>query len=155
MKRTSVVRGARAALPDPSRTAWTDLEKVARSTLVAKGGGRRLVTHGAWSAEHVGEHTIDIQFHAPVTLRRLRVVFEETAVARTQELTIWATLCRGEQHKEVVRRTFTFSPTGATRNVTDHACTLEDVSAIQLRIVPDIDGRPGRALIASLQLVAD
>jgi hypothetical protein len=114
-----------------------------------------MVTRGAWSAEHAGEHTIDIQFHAPITLRRLRVVFEETALSRTQELTVWATLYRGERHKEVVRRTFNFSPTGATREVTDHACTLEGVSAIQLRIVPDVDGRPGRAVISSLQLVAD
>jgi hypothetical protein len=153
--RKSALRGARATLPDPAQTTWTDLEKIARSTMVARDGGRRIVTRGAWSAAHVGEHTIDIHFHAPVTLRRLRVVCEDIEVARTQELTVWATLRRGERHKEVVRETCTFSPTGATREVTDHACMLEEVSALQLRIVPDVNGRPRVALISSLQLVAD
>jgi hypothetical protein len=148
------VRGGRA-LPEAAAARWTDIEKVARCTLVARDGHRHLVTSGAWSAAQPGEHTIDIQFHAPITLRRLRVVCEETPVARTQELTIWATLHRGERHKELVRRTFTFSPGGATRAIEDHGWTIEEVSGIQLRIVPDIDGSAVRARIVSLQLVAD
>jgi hypothetical protein len=113
------------------------------------------VTSGAWSGTQPGEHTIDIQFHAPITLRRLRVVCEETAVARTQRLTIWATLHRGERHRELVRQTFTFTPDSAPRAIEDHEWTIEQVSGIQLRIVPDIDGRAVRARIVSLQLVAD
>ena len=152
-RRTMPVRGARA-VPDAATTRWTDLEKVARSTVVSRGGRRSLVASGSWSADQPGEHTIDIRFHTPVTLRRLRVVCEETAIGRTQELTVWATLDRGERHKELVRRMSTFSPT-VTHVVEDHACAIEQVSAIQLRIVPDIDGRPRRALIRTLQIVAD
>jgi hypothetical protein len=152
-KRTAAARGA-PALPDADKTRWTDLEKISRSTLVSSGGRRSLVVAGSWSADEPGEHTIDIQFHRPVTLRRLRVVFEETAFGRTQELTVWATLHRGELHKEVIRRTSTFSP-AATLVVEDYPCALEQVSAIQLRIVPDIDGRRRRAQIRTLQIVAE
>ena len=153
-RRTGAVRGARV-LPHAAATPWTDLEKVARTTIGSKGGRQRLVASGSWSAEQPGEHIIDIQFHAPVTLRRLRVVFEETAMARTQELTVWVALHRGEPHKEIVRRTYTFNPVSSTHAVEDHACQVEQVSSITLRIVPDTDGRPRRARVRTLQLVAD
>jgi hypothetical protein len=113
------------------------------------------VAPGSWSAEQPGEHTIEIRFHTPVTLRRLRIVLEESTLARTQELTVWATLHRGERHNELIRRMFTFSPTGMTRAVEDYLCEIENVSGVQIRVVPDIDGRPGQAQIRTLQLVAD
>jgi hypothetical protein len=146
----------RVALPDDAATTqWTDIGKVARSTIVSAGGRRSRVAFGAWSSEQPGEHTIDIQFHAPLTLRRLRVVCEETAMARTQELTVWVTRDRGEPHREIVRRTCTFNPLTSPQAVEDHECQVAQVSSIQLRIVPDTDGRPRRARIRSLQLVAD
>jgi len=152
--RLAGVYGTRT-LPDTSTTPWSNLEKIARSTLVARDGRARLLLSGSWSAEQPGEHTIDIRFHAPVRLRRLRIVFEETAITRTQELTVWATGHRGERHKELVRRTFTFSPCGATSVVEDYACEIEEVSGIHIRVVPDIDGRPSQAHIRTLQLAAD
>jgi hypothetical protein len=36
---------------------------------------------------------------------------------------------------------FNFSPLGATEAIEEHVVQLEDVSAIQLRMVPSIDGR--------------
>jgi hypothetical protein len=149
----AVADGAHA-LTGPDTTRWTDLETISRSTILSRGGRRRLVVPGSWSADEPGEHTIDIQFYTPVTLRRLRLVFEETALGRTQELTVWVTLHRSELHKEVIRRTSTFGPT-ATQIVEDYPCAIEQVSTIQLRVVPDIDGRRRRTQIRSLQIVAD
>ncbi len=154
-RRTNGVTHPGRPLADAATTQWTDIDQVARSTIVSRGGRRSRVTFGSWSAEQPGEHTIDIEFYAPVTLRRLRVVFEETAMARTQELTVWVTLHRGEPHREIVRRTCTFDPLASTHAVEDHGCEVEQVSSIQLRIVPDTDGRPRRARIRTLQLVAD
>lgn len=140
-----VARKELAAVP------WLDLDALAHVTIVVR--GRRVErSPGTWSADHPGEQLIDIRFHHPTSVGRLRVVSSETTQSRTQELTIWASLHRGEQHREVVRQQFNFSPHGATEEVEDYVLQLETVSAIQLRIVPSIDGRPAVAHVRELRV---
>jgi hypothetical protein len=130
---------------------WLDLGVVADVTIVA--GGRRVSrTLGCWSADYPGEQLIEIRFHRRTSLRRLRVVSSEMKESRTQELTIWASLRGGEQHREVVRQQFNFSPHGATEDVEEYALDLEDVSSIQLRIVPSVDGRRAIAHVSELRV---
>ena len=130
---------------------WLDLDKVAEVAIVAS--GRRMHrSAGVWSAECSGEQTIEIRFHEPTAVSRLRVICLEAEQSRTQEMTVWASLRRGEQHREVVRQQFNFSPHGATKEVEEYALTLEAVTAIQVRIVPSIDGRPAVARVTELRV---
>ena len=133
---------------------WLDLDALATVTIVV---GRRHVVpgHGRWSADSPGEQLIDVRFHQPTSVGRLRVVSSEGEQARTQELTIWASLRRGEQHREVLRRLFTFNPHGATEEVEEHTLQLEGVSAIQVRIVPCVDGSPAVAHVRELRIARD
>jgi hypothetical protein len=140
--------------PDrPAEIQWLDLDAVAEVTIVA--GGRRLRRNPpAWTAECSGEQLIEVRFRRPTPVSRLRVTCSEFEQSRTQEMTIWASLHRGERHREVLRQQFNFSPDGATNEVEEYALQLEAVSAIQLRIVPSIDGRPAVAHVKELRLAS-
>ena len=97
---------------------------------------------------------IEIRFHHRIPVRRLRVVSSEVKESRTQEMTIWVSLRGGEQHREVLRQRFKFSPNGATEEIEECALQLEDVSRIQLRIVPSIDGQPAVARVNELRVAS-
>ena len=138
---------------DTAETEWLDLGAVADVTIVA--AGQRVVhAPGCWSADSPGEQTIEIRFRNRTPVRRLRVVSWEVNESRTQEMTIWASLRGGERHREVLRQQFNFSPKGATEHIEDYALQLEDVSMIQLRIVPSIDGRPAVARVSELRVAS-
>jgi hypothetical protein len=140
----------------PERSAqiqWLDLDAVADVTIVA--GGRRAPRNPpAWTADCSGEQLIEVRFRQPTPVSHLRVTCSEFEQSRTQEMTIWASLHRGEQHREVLRQQFNFSPDGATQEVEEYALQLEAVSAIQLRIVPSIDGRLAVARVKELRLAS-
>lgn len=132
---------------------WLDLDLVADVAVIA--GGRRVArVPGFWTAESPGEQMIEIRFHRRTPVRRLRLVSTEVTESRTQELTIWVSLRGGERHREVVRQQFNFSPNGATEEVEEYALQLDDVSTIQLRIVPSIDGRPTVACVSDLRVAS-
>jgi hypothetical protein len=134
-------------------TEWLDLDVVADVAIVA-GGQRADPVTGFWTADSPGEQTIEINFHHRTPLRRLRVVSSEPNESRTQEMTVWVSLRGGERHREVLRQQFNFSPNGATEQVEDYALELEDVSTIQLRIVPSIDGRRAVARVSELRVAS-
>lgn len=137
----------------PHDLEWLDLDAVAEVTIHVD-GRRQQGSPGAWSADSPGEQTIEVRFRQPTSLRRLRVICSEAEQTRTQEMTVWASLDRGERHRQVLRQQFNFSPNGATEEVEDYALQLEEVSAIQLRIVPSIDGRPAVARVDELRLAS-
>ena len=130
---------------------WLDLDALADITNIV--GGERVARRPhEWSADCPGEQIIEIRFRHSTSVSRLRVVSWEVEQSRTQEMTIWACLRRGEGHREVLRQRFTFRPGGATSQVEESALQLTDVSALQLRIVPCIDGRRAVARISELRV---
>jgi hypothetical protein len=51
-----------------------------------------------------------------------------------------------------VRQQYNFSPPGMTREFEDYAVDLAGVTALELRIVPDISGGDARASVAQLRI---
>ena len=134
-------------------TRWLDLDAVADVAIVA--GGRRVCrAPGLWTAPTPHEQVIEIRFHRRTPVRRLRVVSSEVNQSRTQQMTIWVSLRGGEQHCEVLRQQFTFSPHGATEAVEEYILELDEVSRIQVQIVPSIDGRPAVAQVSELRVAS-
>jgi hypothetical protein len=132
---------------------WLDLDAVADVTITAR-GERLARVRSMWSADCPGEQMIEIRFHHPTAIRRLRVIATEAEASRTQEMTVWASLNRGERHREVLRQQFTFSPDGATEEIEEYVFDLDDVSALQLHIVPSVDGRLATAHIRELRVAS-
>ena len=93
---------------------------------------------GGWRAGGPGRQTITLTWPAPITMRRIRLVFEEHSQARTQEFVVRASM--GDGQREIVRQQFTFSPPGTTVEREEYATNLDGVSQLELAIVPAIDG---------------
>jgi hypothetical protein len=93
-----------------------------------------------WRASHPGPQTIQIRFHTPQHLRRIRIVVVDAEQPRTQEFTLSWWSRRGERHQTVVRQQYNFSPRGATTQVENYEVDLPEAAVLELRLVPDLSG---------------
>ena len=95
---------------------------------------------------------IRIIFEEPLSLRRILLMFNEEEHARTQEFVLrW--LPEGEGiARDIMRQQYNFSPPGTTREIEDHRVELNGVTALELRIVPDISGGGACASLAQMRL---
>jgi hypothetical protein len=141
-----------------SEKEWRDLQEIATVEVTSedphfpiesafKSGGP------GWRAAEPGEQRVRIIFDQPISVRRIQLHFAEAAIERTQEFTLTWSDVSGGAAKEIVRQQWTFSPTGSTREVEDYHVTLEDVSALELAIKPDLSNEKAPAGLA-LWLIA-
>ena len=93
-----------------------------------------------WRAAGPGEQTIRLLFAHPQHLRRIRLVFAETATERTQEYVLRWSPDGGQSFREIARQQWNFSPQGATAETEDHHVDLPAVTVLELSILPDIGG---------------
>jgi len=140
---------AHAAAP---AVEWLDLDTRATVTITAR-GERLPRARSLWSAECPGDQVIEIRFHHPTAVRRLRLVTTEAEQSRTQEVTVSVSVHRGERH-HVLQQRFTFSPDGATEDTQEYALELDEVSAIRVRIVPNVDGHAATARVRELRVAS-
>lgn len=105
-----------------------------------------------WRAAAGGEQTIRLRFVNPVPLRRVRLLFVEEALARTQEFTLRWVGQAGGPAREIVRQQFNFGPPQTTRELEEYQVELKEVSALELTIIPDVSGGAARASLAELRL---
>ncbi len=122
-----------------------EAEHPVESALLPSGGE-------GWRAETSGAQILRLLFDAPQRLQHIRLHFTETAVERTQEFVLRASLDKGQSTQEIVRQQWTFSPQGATSEVEEYQVELSGVTALELTITPDISGGDARASLAELRL---
>jgi hypothetical protein len=67
-----------------------------------------------WIAGALGPQFVTLVFDRPQTLRYIGIEVEETAVSRTQELSVSASSDGGRTYQELIRQEFHFSPPGTT-----------------------------------------
>jgi hypothetical protein len=143
-------------LLDMDNVEWLHLDAIARVEAssedaehpleCALAAGRRT----EWRASRPGAQLIKIRFHQPRNVRRIRLVIADPDQTRTQEFTITWSSHRGERHTVAVRQQFNFSPSGATTEVEDYQVDLPAAAALELRIVPDVNGGAAVARLAEL-----
>ena len=148
----------RTAVASMRKPAWLDVTRIAR--VQASSAERTHPIEAAvlaageagWRASRPGEQVIRVAFRRPTSLRRIRLVFTERSIERTQEFTLSWSSHRGETHREIVRQQFNFSPAGATREVEEYEVELPDVAWLEMRIVPDMRGGEAHATIAEFRI---
>ena len=86
-----------------------------------------------WRAASPGIQRVRVTFDQPRSIRRMRLQFNESDVARTQEFTVRWSGRPDEPLKEVVRQQWNFSPNGSTTESEDYAIDLKTVSILELR----------------------
>jgi len=133
---------------------WLDLEHLAQVEVTSEGAAHpiesalRAGDPGVWCASTPGVQTIRLHFDAPQSLERIRLVVDETERARTQEFELRWYALNEKTSRHIVRQQYTFSPTGATREIEEYIVDLHGVSVLELQIVPDINGGEARARLS-------
>ena len=146
--------------PDVSATeqGWLDLERLAQVEITSEDVDFPIEsalipgTGKGWQAGQPGEQTIRLLFDEPLRVRRIHLVFQEDGQERTQEFVLGWSPDGGQSYREILRQQYNFSPPGATREVEDYTIDLDGVTALELKIVPDINRGSARASLAKLRV---
>ena len=138
---------------------WLDLEEVAKvevtsedpslpleSALVSRKGP-------GWRAARRGKQVIRIIFDKPTRLRRIRLEFSETEIARTKQFTLQWSAEPGGPFKEIIRQQWSFSPQGSTSEIEDYQVNLDSVSVLELALKPDLTPANAFATLASWRMI--
>jgi hypothetical protein len=142
-----------------AKPGWLDLESLAQVEITSEDVDHPIEAAliprigSGWRAAQPGEQTIRLRFDEPVRLKRIRLVFHEDEQERTQEFVLRWSPDGGQSYREIVRQQYNFSPPEAERELEDYDIDLDGVTALELRIVPDINGGSARASLAQLRLV--
>ena len=143
-----------------AESGWLDLEHLVQVEITSEDVGYPIEsalipgTGMGWRAAQSGEQTIRLLFDEPLKLKRIHLVFHEDEQERTQEFVLRWSPNGGQSYQEIVRQQYNFSPPGATREVEDYTIDLDGVTALELRIVPDISGGSARASLTQLRLAS-
>ncbi len=142
----------------PTDQDWLDLERIAQVELTSEDPAHpfesalRPDKGSAWRASSPGEQTIRLLFYEPVSIKHIRLEFNEEQYARTQEFVLRWSPDDGQTYQEIARQQYNFSPPDTIREVEDYAVELDRVTALELSIIPDISRSEVRASLAGLQL---
>jgi len=137
---------------------WLDLERKAQVELTSEDAANPIEAAliadagSGWRAAKPGEQTIRLLFDEPQRIRRIYLQFHEEEQERTQEFVLRWSSDSGQSYQEIVRQQYHFSPPDTTGEFEDYAVELEVVTALELRIIPDISGGESRASLAQLRL---
>ena len=142
----------------PVEQNWIDLQRLAQVELTSEDAAHPIEAAlipgfgSGWRAAQAGEQTIRLLFDEPLRVRRIQLLFQEDQLARTQEFVLQWSQDACQSYREIVRQQYNFSPPGMTREVEDYTVDLVGVTALELKIVPDISKGDARASIAQLRI---
>jgi hypothetical protein len=104
-----------------------------------------------WKAARPGVQTIRLLFDHPLSVRRIHLEFYEEHQERTQDFVLLWSDDGGNTYRELLRQQFNFN-SAATREIEDYEVKLDKVSALELRIVPDLARREAVATLRRWQI---
>ena len=137
---------------------WLDLERLAQVEITSEDVDHPIEAAlipgkgSGWRATQPGEQTLRLWFDEPLRLRRIRLVFHEDEQGRTQEIVLRWSPDGGKSYREIVRQQYNFSPPQAAREIEEYNIDLDGVTALELRIKPDISGGSARAALTQLSV---
>ena len=142
----------------PVDRGWLDLQRLAQVELTSEDAAYPIEAAlipsagSGWRAAQAGEQTIRLLFDKLQRLMRIQLLFHEDQQARAQEFVLRWSPDGGQSYREIVRQQYNFSPPGVTREFEDYTVDLAGVTALELRIIPDISGGDARASVAQLRI---
>ena len=142
----------------PAEPGWLDLKRLAQVEITSEDADYPIEsalirsTGSGWRAAQPGEQTIRLLFDEPLRLKRIHLLFQEDEQGRTQEFVLRWSSDGGQSYREIVRQQYNFSPPDAGREAEDYDVDLAGVTALELKIVPDISRGSARASLAQWRL---
>jgi len=143
------------ALPDQD---WLNVERLADVEVTSEDAEHPIEAallpsrRSGWRGAEPGKQTIRLLFTSPQRLRRIWLVFAESAIERTQEYVLRWSSDGGQSFHEIVRQQWNFSPQGAPHETEDHRVELADVEILELSIIPDTSGKIAFASLVQLRI---
>jgi hypothetical protein len=104
-----------------------------------------------WRAGLPGEQIIRLIFDQPVTIKRIRLVFNKQDYSHTQEFVLRWSMDNDTVH-EILRQQYHFSPPDTTSEIEDYAVNLPQLKLFELVINPDISNDKAFANLKQLRL---
>ena len=141
-----------------SGQGWFELDRAALVEVTSEADAHpieeALVSQGGkgWRAATPGVQTIRVLFDRPQTTRRIKMVFKEYRIPRTQEFVLrW---CEGDgtSLKDIVRQQWNFSPPTTVNEYEDYRVELLAATILEITINPDISRGEAHASLESLQV---
>jgi hypothetical protein len=133
-------------------SVWLDLVELARVEVTSEEKDHPIEAafgDGAgWRAASPGRQLIRIIFDTARPIHRIALLFDEAAIARTQEFSLRWSAKTAEGFREIVRQQWNFDPNGSTVESEDYRVNLQDVSVLELNINPDIGSTAAYASLA-------
>ena len=148
--------------PNPGDTSvgqpdWLGLETAAEAEVTSEDPAFPLesalgIAPGpGWRASTAGTQTIRLLFDHPLTVRRIHLEFREEQRERVQEFLLRWSSDGGQTWQDIVRQQYNFS-SAATREIEDYRVQLDNASAFELQIIPDLNRREAIASLHRLQI---
>jgi hypothetical protein len=105
-----------------------------------------------WQAASPGEQTIRVIFDQPRTIEHIVLMFDEQQMSRTQEFVLLWLMDNESVYREILRQQYHFSPPNTTQEIEHYEVRLNQLKALELRIIPDIGGGQAGATLKQLRL---
>jgi hypothetical protein len=142
--------------PDSTQqTEWLDLDELAEIEISSEDSRHPIDfallpgSNDEWRATQSGEQRLRIIFDEPQALKRIRLVFTEDHHSRTQEFVLrWSK--SGKRFQEILRQQYNFNPPAT--EVEEYQVELPCVKALELKIIPDVNGGGSHASLNELRL---
>src|SRR5262245_66367533 len=142
----------------PPDQEWLNLEQLATVEITSEDATHPIESallpgkDSGWRASEPGEQTIRLIFDEPLLIKHIRLLFDESEVARTQEFVLRWSPDGGKSFREIVRQQWNFSPPDTIRELEDYRLELSGVMVRELSIVSDKSGGTAQASVVSLRL---
>jgi hypothetical protein len=143
----------------PVDQSWKDLQRLAQVEITSEDAAHPIdaalipgFLGSGWRASQAGEQTIRLLFDELQRIRRIQLLFYENQHPRTQEFVLRWLPDAGQSYLEIVRQQYNFSPPATTSEFEDYTVDLVGLSALELRIVPNITGGGACASVAQLRI---
>jgi hypothetical protein len=133
---------------------WLNLESMAQVEITSEEEAHPIESalvagsDSFWRAAKPGEQTLRLLFDEPQRVTLVRLLFQEDHQERTQEFVLRWSSDGGATYHDIARQQYNFSSPDSNRELEDYIVDLNDVTALELCIVPDISGGTAHASLA-------
>jgi hypothetical protein len=109
---------------------WLDVAQLAQVEVTSEDGAHLIESAlvpgdgSGWRAAQPGEQTIRLIFDRPRRLTRIRLLFIEPAITRTQEFVLRWSPDGGRTFRDILRQQWNFGPPETIREVEDYRVEL-------------------------------
>ena len=158
MRKTLIEQITKSSLS--SDLDYLDLEKLAKVEISSENPEYPIESalicgfNSGWQAASSGEQTIRLIFDQPQAIKFISLAFDENKHARTQEFVLLWRRENEDFFQEILRQQYHFSPPLTIRQFENYTVDLKQLNALELRIIPDINGGDALASLTLMKLSA-